>query len=632
MLFALFIFRFAPPQAKNFSLLSVHPSIEGEPMSDELLTQNPSLLASLSDDQQNQLAQSVTGNYHRWKQSRARLEGKWRECWEAYLCDMKSLYTEPEEDTADRSRIARPVLYEAVEGIHANLLNALFPANERFFTVSGKTEANHRHAGIIEEFLRCKLEEANFIEKYALFLKQAVVIGNTVAAAPWRKKSQIRRVDQPVTLFGITVGYHKEVVEETVYNGPEFEVIDMFDFLIDPDAQDFRQAKVIHKVERPLRTLKNNPTYSNVDHLQASHAERLMDADDANKRSKRHAFGLDEQLSENTASPSEQSGIVKLLEAWGDFIIDDRLYENYVCVVANDNTVIRFEPNPYDCGQKPFIFTSFIPVPNEIYGIGAIEKSLGLQHAINTLTNQKLDVINLSINNPFTYLINDDVFDPDTMISRPGALIPVKSHDTLRPIQFLNDFTVAFNEIADLKAEVQEATGALKYFTGGNGVQQRTATEVDALVNGGSQKFSSFLSHLEKTSLEPFLRFVFENARQFISTPENLRIYGKGGSVQFKRILPEIFKGADYSFHIDGSKGVLFKAQELRALVEFLQLVGNTPSMQPLVNVPALFRKIYRRLGFTDEADIFQTPNIDAVLPDALPVLPFNDTEEVDLP
>jgi len=572
-------------------------------MSDDMLTQNAALLASLNPDQQNQLTQSVSQDYHRWKQSRFRLEAKWRECWEAYLCDEKSLYTQHEEDTADRSRIARPVLYEAVEGIHANLLNAMFPANERFFTVSGKTETDQRNARMIEEYLRGKLEDASFLEKYTLFLKQAVIIGNSVAAIPWHRATQIRRREQPVTLFGVTVGYQRTAVEEVVYDGPEFEVIDMFDFLIDPDAASFRQAKVIHKVERHLRDLQSNPVYHNLDQLHPHSDCSAVDTDDANKQSRRRAFGLDEPVFRGSEGSADT---VKLLEVWGDFVIDDQLYANYVCVVANEKTVIRFEPNPYDSGQKPFAFTSFIPVPNEIYGIGAIEKSLGLQHAINTLTNQKLDVINLSINNPFTYLINDDVFDPDTLITRPGALIPVKSHDTLRPIDYLDNFTVAFTEIADLKSEIQEATGAFKYFTGGDASQSRTATEVEALISGGSQKFSSFLSHLEKTSLEPFLRFVFESAKQFISGPENIRVYCQSGSVQFKQMLPEIIKGSNCSFHIEGSQGVLFKVQELRALTNFLQMVESTPSMQPLVNVPALFKKIYRRLGFTDEAEIFR--------------------------
>ena len=130
-------------------------------MSEELLNIEPGLLQSLNEDQQNELARSVAGDFHRWKQSRVRLESKWRECWEAYLCEIKSLYAEPVDEKIGLSQVARPVLYEAVEAIHANLLNALFPANERFFTVAGKSEADHQNAQVIEEFLRGKLERGS---------------------------------------------------------------------------------------------------------------------------------------------------------------------------------------------------------------------------------------------------------------------------------------------------------------------------------------------------------------------------------------------------------------------------------------------------------------------------------------
>ncbi len=554
----------------------------------------------LDDSQQVELLASVKNDFENWKSARRPLEEKWRECWEAYLCDVRKLYAQPDEMTVDRSRIVRPVLYEAVEAIQANLLNAMFPSDERFFSVAGKTEADHRHANVIQEFLRNKLEELGFSEKFGTFLKQAIVTGNTVAAVPWRREARRRRVDQPVNLFGVTVRTEKATVEEILYNGPDFEVLDIFDFLVDPDEPDFEKAKVIRRVERGLHQLRQNPVYSNLEGLNSHTAVE----NDSNKLARRSSFGIEEGALTLSSSRKHK---VALLEAWGDFRIGDRVYENYVCVVANGERVIRFEPNPYDHGMKPFVFTTFIPIPNETYGIGAIEKSLGLQHAINTLTNQKLDVINISINNPFTYLVNDDVFDPDTVVTRPGALIPVKSHETLRPIQYLNNFTVAFNEIADLKAEIQEATGALKFFTGGSNPDdhRRTATEISALISGGSQKFSNFISHLENTSLEPFLVMAFENAKQFLREPEMLRVARKDGSLEFIRILPEIIRRTRCSFRIDGSQGAIARGQELEAMVSFVRLVREIPELAAQVDLLPVLRKIYRRLGFKDEDQIF---------------------------
>jgi hypothetical protein len=360
-------------------------------------------------------------------------------------------------------------------------------------------------------------------------------------------------VQQPITLLGATLGYRTEWQNVLTYNGPSFDVVDLFDVLIDPSVAKFEDATLIRCLEKPLHQLKQNPAYSNLENLTPK-----TPLPDAHKTARKQAVGLQSNLNHG---PSDT---IELLEVWGDVWIDGTVYPNMVAVVANGERLIRFEENPYDHGQKPFVFTSLIPIPNELYGIGAIEKCLGLQHAINTLTNQKLDVINLSINNPFTYLINDDVFDPNTLVTRPGALIPVKSHDTLRPIQYLNNFTVAFTEIADLKAEVQEATGALKYFTGSDGGSGgRTATEVSALVNGGAQKFNHFIAHLENTSLEPFLEQVLENAKQFLQQPETLRVSRDDGSLKFLDILPDVLRQAQCSFRIDGSASVAAEGKEL---------------------------------------------------------------------
>ncbi|MBK8191065.1 MAG: hypothetical protein IPK79_11525 [Vampirovibrionales bacterium] len=560
------------------------PCVAGGPVSQALLAQ---------------LASTIVSDFTAWKAARSPLEARWRECWQAYLCNAQSLTTESEDRNADRSRIVRPLLYEAVEAIQANLMNAMFPSDERFFSVVGKTEGDHRNAQIIEAFLLQKLQSMGFSEKFAMFLKQAIIIGSSAAAAPWRRESRQRKTYRPVELFGVSVGMEKTLETQLIYNGPDFETLDMMDFLIDPDEPDFEKATVIRRIERSLDALRRNPAYCNLEGLESHPQEE----DDSDKSARRTAFGIQPAALRQS---SHRQNKVTLLEAWGDFRAGDRLFENHVCVIANGDRVIRFEPNPYDHGLKPFIFTNFIPTPNEAYGIGAIEKSLGLQHAVNTLTNQKLDVINISINNPFTYLINDDVFDPDTIVTRPGALIPVKSHETLRPLTYLNNFTVAFNEIADLRNEIQEATGALKFFTGGDAsLNPRTATEVSALVSGGAQKFNTFVSHLENTTLEPFLRMAFENAKQFLVDSETLRITRNDGSLEFRRILPELLQRAQCDFRIDGAQAAVTRGQEIEAMMLFARLTQDLPQIRERLNLLPLLRKIYRRLGFKDEEQVF---------------------------
>ncbi len=562
---------------------------------------NP-LLGNLDPPELQQLSQSVMQDFQQWKTDRSQLEKTWQNCWEAYLGQLKPLYAESDEMAEFRSQICRPILYESVEAIHAFLMNILLPGDEQFFSVMGKTEADHQNAQVIEMFLKAKLEEMGFYEKFSLFLKQAIITGNSVAAVPWRRKTRRCRINRPIHLLGVPVGREKVEAEIVVQQGPGFEVLDMFDFLIDPNEPDFEKAKVIRKVERPLVDVLRNPAYTNLDGLQG----QGQPDEDSHKSAKRAAFGISTSVQKTGGG---NRPMVTLHEAWGDFVVAGKVFENYVCVIANGNRVIRFEPNPYDSGLKPFVFTTLIPVPNEVYGLSAIEKSLGLQHAVNTLTNQKLDVINLSINNPFTYLINDEVFDPDTVVTRPGALIPVKSHDTLRPLQYLNNFTVAFTEIADLKEEIQQATGAFKFLTGDAELNAgRTATEVSAVVSGGHQKFSSFTKHLENCALEPTLQLVFEHAKQFMREPETVLMPNGDCGEEFVRILPEILQSSRCRFRITGSEATLLKTQELAALFEFAKLVQADPELRSQIDVIGLYQKIYRRFGFRDEAQLFSPP------------------------
>ena len=552
----------------------------------------------LTASEQAELGASVKQLYQQWKQSRATLEERWSQCWQAYLCDQQTLYTEPDFNAADRSQVVRPVLYEAVETIHANILNNLFPAGEKFFAVQGKTEHDQQPAKLIEEFFQHKLEDLHFSDQYAQFLKQAIITGNSAAAVRWDHRRAMQPSVESIDLLGVPIGQKTVWREETVYNGPAFDVIDMFDFLVEPNALSFDEAMVIRRLTRRLSELEQSGLYQQLDQVKISLEESI----DTHKLRKRHAFGLQEAVTKNELAP----GSVELYEAWGDFQIGDTLYQNHVCTITQTGAVIRFAPNPY--GQKPFVFTTFIPVPNEVYGIGAIEKSLGLQHTINTLTNQKLDVINISINNPFTYQVTDDVFDPDTVVTRPGALIPVKSHDTLRPVKYLNNFTVAFSEIADLKAEVQEATGAFKYFAGAgdSSLSKRTATEVSALIQGGAQKFSSVINHLEQTSLEPFLQLIFQQAQQSVDSRESFKVQHADGRICYEELAPELLQQTRCRFRIHGSQSIASKRQELDGLIAFIRLVKDSPEQLQNVNMLELYKRIYRRLGFKDEELIFQ--------------------------
>ena len=535
----------------------------------------------LSQQQHQHLAQHLPVTFKRWKQQRSGLETLWGDCWDAYNSKAQDATQLPKGmPLGEAAMISRPVIYEAVETIHTNLMSALFPIGSQFFSVLADDPLHQPQATQLEKHLANQLAEAGFEQAFALFIKQAIVTGSSIACVPWRTITKPCQQAVPTKVLGHTVGHQWQSSHKTLYDGPAFDVLNLSDVVLDPQASHFDDALLIRKLTRTLGQLEAAGCYANLEQVR-------------------------QHLGHGQFTKSLQPATLTLYEAWGDLEVDGTLYPNHVAVVAETGHVIRFEANPFAHGCKPFVFTSFIPVPNQLYGLGAVEKCLGLHHAINTLTNQKLDVIALSINNPFTYLVNDDVFDPDTLVTHPGAMIPVKSHDTLKPIQYLNNYTVAFNEIADLKAEIQEATGAFKYFTGastGNALAGRSATEVSALVEGGARKYNHLLSHIERSSLEPFLRQAFDLWRQFGQAPAGCDKAMSAGEVAKLKTLACRFKVA-------GAKTAALHQQQLAAMLQFFSLVSNSPEVKAQVDVVALAKRIYRTLGFADEEEVFSPKN-----------------------
>ena len=581
-------------------------------------------LAQLNPQQQQALAQDVVATQAQWQQQRQGLEATWAACWRAYNGEHPPLHNAAwgdEPDAPDRFRLFRPVIFQAVEHLHATLLGGLFPNQNHFFSVLGKTEADLQQAQSIEAFLTAKLEDSNFGQQFALYLKQLLVTGNSVMALPWVQTHQRQQVLKPLQRLGLTFGH--TLAEEAVctYNAPRFEVLPMQDVYLDPEATNPEEALLIRKLERPLASLQGSGLYGNVEALaQSLEAKALAAAAKAGKRGAGAA---------SVAGPSTTlagSAKLQLLEAWGTFSVGGVVYPNHVAVVeVSTGTLVRFGPNGYRNGQRPFVFSTLIPVPNQLYGVGAVEKSLGLQHAINTLTNQKLDVLNLCINTPFTYLEQDDVFDPDTLVCKPGALIAVKSHDTLRALPLAaQNVSVAYQEINDLKAELLQSTGTPNLFSGlsdGPQFAKRTATEIEAVLSSGQRKNSGTLTHIEQSALEPLLRLVLAQAQQFYVQAEPLRLALPNGKVVFKAVEPAVMQGSQCQLKITGSRGVAQNTQELEALMFFVKTLGAIPSLLSHINLLELAKRIYNKLGFRDEQQVFNPAMNPATIPAAPPPL-----------
>lgn len=563
-------------------------------MTDNLQDQKqPKEPKKLSKNDEEVISKFVVDRFEKFKQDRAPREKVWKDCVKAFL---NQHILELSDARKWRSQIYIPLSYEAATNIYSNLKRALFPTDSSFFTVDAKHPSSEINANLVKSWLLDQLEEMNFITKFGVFLKQLVVMGNSAAAVYWKRVNRkvIEKIQVPVyDNDGTPVGIEeKEIeVERLVYDGPEFEAINIFDIVFDPSCSNWEDGMVIHRSYRTIEQVKNNPVYNDTDDIEVVDNTKI------------DRYSLNSDIDDVSHQPDN---MVKLYSAYGDFKIGDKVYYDYIAVVANDKHLIRFESNPYP--EKPFIFCTYEQIPNQLYGIGVIEPGLGIQNLVNTFSNQKADVMSLIINGMWAY-VDDGIIDPEEIVAKPGALIAVKDPQNIKPLHPDTTVTISYNEIAQLKSEYQEVTGATKYFTGGPSVDfRKTATEVAALQSAGVVRFSEVIQNVEQNALKRAIRLVFAYNTVFNESQGTTSIINNPYGPMYDHGRT-IFMDA-YNFRVIGANSSISRDIRVNKLIEFIQMVGSSPIVAQQVNLMELIRQLYRELGFKDENNVFIKPNM----------------------
>lgn len=562
-------------------------------MTENFQKQNQTYLGKpLTSQEASKVAQFVSSKFNALKQARGSKEKKWNECIKAFL-------NQHNYDINDirkwRSQVYIPLSYEAGTNIYSNLKRALFPTDSAFFSVEARTLSAAEKANYVKAWLLYQLDEMGFITKFGSFLKQLVIIGNSGAAIYWKKVARTVRENVQVPVFdeagNITeIKEEEQEVEKVIYDGPELELINMLDVVFDPAVSNWEEGLIIHRTYRSYEQVSSNPVYKNTKELKNSNVSK----DDPYVSDSVKAFDMEE-----TGGPKGNQ--VKLYSAYGDFQVDDKVYYDYIAVVANDEHLIRFEPNPYPA--KPFIFCVYENVPNELYGVGAIEPGLGIQYLVNTFSNQKADVLSLLINGMWAY-VDDGIIDPEEIVAKPGALIAVKDPNNIRPLHPDTTVALSYNEIAQLKAEYQEVTGATKYFTGGTSLDfSKTATEVAALQQAGVIRFSEVIQNIEENALKRVIKLIFLYNTLFHDGVKELNISDDNNPNVINA--DQAFLIQEYNFRIVGANSSISRDIRVNKLLDFIKIVSSSPLLGSQVNIMELIKSLYRELGFKDENNVF---------------------------
>lgn len=532
----------------------------------------------------------IMGKINMAKQDIATLYDRWIEYYKLYRNWRDS------QTIQGRSNVGIPLAFEWVEVVKSRLFDIFF-GKRPYVRVKGREPSDDFSARLVQEYQNYQYTIADYQKLGYDVLTQALIYGTGIAKIPWRYEEQDRFVNMPIIPGEPEFGFEQKKMRVPTYDNIGFDLVDVFDFFVDPEATSIEDAEwVAHRTRRTLdylERMEERGIYKNIGEikLQLDENEEATGGTETESQ-KQTKLQIEGHL-------PDKSGLMKpieIIEFWSKS-------DNKVVTIANGKFIVRDQLNPYRHGKFPFIIGKIISTPHEFYGIGLIEAGAPSARIMEDLLNNGLDSMNFSIN-PIIGIDSQKTDDLE-MASRPGALwhttgsprdalfpmiIPDTSQSTLIWFNLMNEIS-------------KRGTGVADYIVGQGG-KSNTATEASLMTNEAAKRIGLHIKMFGMTFVNPLAEMVHELNGQFITADQTIRVTGMEGDIyESMNVTP-----ADFNANID----FIWETEDremnnMVAVQQLMQALGVAQTHPVLAQfVPIIFEKMLEKYDMHENSELKQ--------------------------
>ena len=254
--------------------------------------------------------------------------------------------------------------------------------------------------------------------------------------------------------------YERKTINEkskTFFDGPSFKVLNNRDVLYNPSYQTIktwfqhREYLTLKELQSVNDTARTKPVYENLDELEDKLKKefKAIDRRDTNYTPKnREVRGYQDYL-----GADETNRTVEIVTEYRD--------ERWITFAPNYGVIIRDIPNPYKHQQIPVVMLKYYPIDDDIYGLSEIEPVEKLQKALNALTSQHIDAVNIDLYKPIG--VDSTRVRMHTLEFGPGKkwIVTGDPRTAIAPYDFSSPASISSYKTSDqlLVGEIQEALG-----------------------------------------------------------------------------------------------------------------------------------------------------------------------------
>lgn len=365
------------------------------------------------------------------------------------------------------------------------------------------------------------------------------------------------------------------------FDDPCLEVVNMYDFFLDPEARNIQDAQwAIHRYYKSFDELESAGYYKNLKRLKRYLTSKIEKSPEETER-KELAFGHAGEYDETVDN-------IEIWEMWD---------KDGLTVMAAGEIIIREQANPFWHGKKPFIALNDSIIPQEFYGKGEIEPVIKLQHALNTIQNQIIDNRTQILMN--MWKITGENVDESELIYRPNGVIHLSNeYEKVEPIIPPDLTGNAQKDVSLIKSDIQQALGIYDYTKGAETGANKTATGIGLVQEAANARFKHKIQLLEE-AIKEVGEMVLALYQQFITDEKVIRVVGKKGE-EFIRVLPKDIAGEYDCVPEAGSTLMVDKDKEREEIMNLYAIF----STQPFENLKMeMMKKMLEKFGMENLKD-----------------------------
>lgn len=503
------------------------------------------------------------------------------------------------DNVTNRANAFVPYPLSNVETIVSRVDDAFF-SFAPWFECAGTTSVDDHPAEAMQLVLDKKLHQCKFKANFEEFVRNVSIYGFGGLKVDW--DWGFKTLTKPVPTFAMVDG--QPAIDpnsgQPIVTGtrpetftvpaccPRITAIDIYDLLVDPDG-----GITACLTERTLGQLKEYclayKQATGYDYFYSSALAQLEEyitnacPEGADSVLVRYAEVWDNNSNTCTYITFGED---KDAIAWKDLRASYRAtaYSPYKRKLYDGPPILLWTgPNPFDHKRNPILYTSYIKLPNEIYGIGAIEVITDLTEYMNKFVNMVTDNWNMAINRRYAYDSNADIdHEALNQANVPGGKVPVNGNpaEVIFPLPFFTPNQGDY-AIMDLYKGMIEMGSGISDFYGkavGNPTGNRTATGINSVINESNYRFKLFIRNLELDVLQPMLQMCASMIQQYMTDPEEILITKAATAMipKWQFIQPAQIIG-NYEFNMTAANYATNKTVRQRNLMTFAQIAMNSP-------------------------------------------------------